>query len=497
MAKSKRDLGGSPDKGRDRVREVSEVINRRYGTHTALPLNVAAVADVERLPFGVLDMDWKTRGGLVIGRVNRLWGKKSTLKTTLCLRAVAQAQRYCRHCKAPIVEEPTTGRKNCRCPDPRYTMADPGQFALLTQEQTIQIRYGMLPAPATMKKPWIETTVEKKVKGKTKKSKVKVLFEECDRNEPWRCIFIDSERTIDKKWAQNNGVDTSLVALVGGKWAEMVLDTTEELILTREFDLIVIDSLAMLTPEDEISKSHRENPKVAGQASVMTRAVKKWLSAMSEEGLMNRYAPTMVCTDQVRIKGIGFGQHARLAPAASNAVDHTLSLDIGMRAKGYEFRGDVAEYGTFEYTVDKNKAGGSPGVSGSFRFWLKPTRGRAVGDVEDAKVVIDQARGLGHVESGKSKYTLISEYLEDGSETFKTLKALTAFLENNPTVYADLRARVLSALIQKDELGEIVFADPGEEPSLAEEEEPEKPVRKGKKKGVKKGANPFTQKFKV
>jgi|GEM_PF-1862322 len=497
MAKAKHDLGGSPEKGRERLREVSEQINRRYGTHTALPLNVAAVADVERLPFGILDMDWKTRGGIVVGRVNRLWGKKSTLKTTLCLRAVAQAQRYCRHCKSPIVEDPMTGRKNCRCPDPRFTLAKPDDFKFLTQEQTIQLRYGMLPAPATPKKPWIETTAEVETKGKKKKTqKVKIVFEECDRNEPWRCIYIDSERTIDKKWAQNNGVDTSLVALVGGRWAEMVLDTTEELILTREFDLIVIDSLAMLTPEDEISKSHRENPKVAGQASVMTRAIKKWLSAMSEEGLMNRYAPTILCTDQVRMKGIGWGQHAYLAPAASNAIDHALSLDIGMRAKGYEFKGDVAEYGTFEYTVDKNKAGGSPKVGGVFRFWLKPTLGRAVGDVEDQKVVVEQARSLGHIEDGKG-YKLLSEYMEGGQETFKTLKALSAFLENNPTVYADLRARVLSALIRKDEMGELVFAEIQETPGPAEaSQEPEKPARQGKKKGVPKG-NPFTQKFEV
>jgi len=492
MAKAKRDLGGSPEKGRERIRVASEIINKKYGTHTALPLNVAAVADVERLPFGVLSLDWKTRGGIVVGRVNRLWGKKSTLKTTLCLRAVAQAQRHCRHCKAPIVQDPVTEKRNCRCPNPRFTMANPEQFSLLTQEQTIQTRYGILPGPATLKNPWVT------VKNSSGKN-IKVLFEETDRNEPWRCIFIDTERTIDKKWAQNNGVDTSLVALVGGKWAEMVLDTTEELILTGDFDLIVIDSLAMLTPEDEVSKSHRENPKVAGQAGVMTRAVKKWLSAMNEEGLMNRYAPTILCTDQVRMKGIGYGQHAHLAPAASNAIDHSLSLDIGMRAGGYEFDGDVAKYGTFDYTVDKNKAGGSPKVKGSFRFWLKPTRGRAVGDVEDMKVVMAEARSLGIIEDGKGKYTLLSEYLEEGEETFKTLKALTAFLENNPTVYADVRARTLQCLIMKDEEGEIVL---GSEAEKKVEEKPveavEKPKRKqGKKKGVKKSENPLTQKFKV
>jgi len=104
------DMGGSPVAGRERLTQLQDTLGRRFGKNTALVLRVAPHARIMRLPFGILMLDWKTRGGLVLGRVNRLWGKKSTLKSTLCLRALRSAQNTCRHCKTQIVRHP-----DCRC----------------------------------------------------------------------------------------------------------------------------------------------------------------------------------------------------------------------------------------------------------------------------------------------------------------------------------------------------------------------------------------------
>jgi len=460
-------LSGSSERGRERLRELAAAINAKYGTHTALPLDVASVAEVMRLPFGIFDLDWKTRGGLPIGRLSRLWGPKSSLKTTTCLRVVAQGQRYCRHCKFPIVEDPKTGKRDCRCPNPRYTLANPDHFSLLSHEQGIQIAYGMLPKGATRKEPFLNVTysiADKKDKRKSKQMETRVAFAETYRCEPWRCVYIDSEHTIDKKWALKNGVDTKLVALVGGKWAEQVLDVTEELLLTQDYDLVIIDSVSMLATEDEITKSMRENPMVARQANLVTRAMKKWLSAMAEGGLMNRYAPTIVCTSQVRTKGIGYGQHAYLAPTGGHAEEHVYSLDIRMKAEGYEFDGDVAKFGTFGFRVDKNKCGGFPEAEGSFRFWLRPTANIPVGDTEDMNTVVEHGRKLGILATQKGKLILPSTFL-DHSGAFKTQKELHTFLRENQTVYADLRSRVLDGLMHVEESawGESVQEEPPKE----------------------------------
>ncbi len=488
---SKFDLGGTPDRGRGRIEEIAASINAKYGTHTALPLEVAAMADVIRLPTGVFEIDWKTRGGFPWGRAVRLYGPKSTLKTTLCLRLTSQAQGCCRHCKAPIVTNPETGVKDCRCPKPRFTMADAEQFSLLEHNPSIQIMYGVLPDGVQIPKKGDPFLIVK-----DGKKKEKIVFTETYRNEPCRCIFIESEHTIDKRWARKNRVDTRLVQLVNGKWAEQVLDTAEDLILTQEFDLIIIDSLTMLTPEDELRKSHRENPKIADQAGLVTRACKKWTSAMAEGGLMNRYAPMIVGTEQVRTKGLGYGQRAFVGAAGGKAIEHVVSLEIQMKAKGYEFEGDVAKYGNFEFKVTKTKIGGSPHVEGAFRFWLKPTGNRPVGDTEDKKIVVKHARELGLIDDSKG-YMLASDFVEGGVVECRTLKVLDDFLVEHPSVYADLRARVLTTLIQKDENEDVeIVTAPEEEP----EEEPEpKPVKKkgGRKKGIKKsGANPLDMKFK-
>ncbi len=95
-------LAGSSERGRARMSQLQDVIGRRFGSSTALTLDAAPVARVMRLPFGILMVDWKT-GGSVIGRINRLQGRKSTLKSTLCLRLLVQAQNHCRHCKFSIV----------------------------------------------------------------------------------------------------------------------------------------------------------------------------------------------------------------------------------------------------------------------------------------------------------------------------------------------------------------------------------------------------------
>ncbi len=125
MSKSKYDLGGSTDRGEEQLRRIGESIDRKFGVHTAVSLEDAVAADVIKIPFGILDLDIKTGGGWAIGRLIQLWGPKSSLKSTLCLRAVRTAQMYCRHCKFPIVEDPKTGKKDCRCR--RYRKTDLGQ----------------------------------------------------------------------------------------------------------------------------------------------------------------------------------------------------------------------------------------------------------------------------------------------------------------------------------------------------------------------------------
>jgi RecA/RadA recombinase len=475
---------GSPERGRQRIQQIAEGISKKFGQHTAVPLARAGYARIKKLPFGIFELDYRTQGGIPLGKFSRLWGARSALKSTTCLHLIRQAQNTCRHCKSTIVIDPDTGIRDCQCPNPRYSLSNAEHFAFLSLEQSIKITEGLLPDGK-------ESLAALDANGK----KVTINFVEIDRCEPMRTILVDTEQTTDEKWVRANGVDPDLVMAIGSKWAEQTLDVLEDAILTNEVDLIVLDSVSMLTPADTIVKSMSEAPKMAAKATLMTRAFNKWISGMTSGGLMNTHVPTMLLVHQVRNTGIGKPWASR-RPSASEAEEHALCLDIKLEAKGYAHDANgVARYGNFAFKIVKNKVGGSPEATGEFRFWLNMDGGRPVGDTDDITTVMTYAieKEVGIVETG-NKFSITSDHLSDKSLTFKTLKSLKEFFTKNTTVYADVRNRVLKYMIEQGvHVNKKVDADiPAGETVEAEESDDEekeevvvkypKKQRPGKKK---------------
>jgi hypothetical protein len=119
--------------------------------------------------------------------------------------------------------------------------------------------------------------------------------------------------------------------------------------------------------------------------------------------------------------------------------------------------------------VRKNKAGGSPGVKGTIRFWLVATPDHPVGDSDDLQTVMSYARdpaiGLITEGTGDEKLVLATPYVADGRVPFARVGDCHTFLQANPTVYADLRARVLEALMAR---GAVLTAVGGESAAPAD-----------------------------
>lgn len=439
-------LQGSPDKGRKRLEELASSVNRKWKTHMALPLHLAAKARILRLPFGVFELDWRTKGGAPINRLVRIWGKPSSLKSTSMLKVVRNAQGFCRHCKLPIVINPINNKKDCSCPNPRWTLSDPEQFQILTDEDALAIPHGILPANAKRTKDGVAVQTIVNSNG----SKDEIPFVQTDRCEPFRCLYIDTEGTIDEAWARANGVDTKLLMLIGANWAEQVLDLTEELIGTNEFDLVVLDSLDMLTPGDTLEKAISQTKKVANKAGIMTEAIQKWTAAINSGGLLNRYTPTIFIVCQVRAKDIG-KPWARLAPSGGWAIEHGVSLDIKLEPKKYEYKGDQALFGNFGFQVAKSKVGGFPRSSGEFRYWLRAGKGRLIGDTEDMETVVEYAQKYTSIRKiAGNKWVLTSNFLPNNKMHFSTKGKMFDFLKDNQTIYQDVRYQVMSYLIGED-----------------------------------------------
>jgi len=202
--------------------------------------------------------------------------------------------------------------------------------------------------------------------------------------------------------------------------------------------------------------------------------MQKWASAGAAGGLLNRYTPTTVIVAQVRAHDIG-KPWASIAPSGGWAVGHGVSLDVKLEPIKYEYRESNAMFGTFGCKIAKSKVGGLPRSAGKFRYWLRPGKGRLVGDSEDVEMVMEHAANLlGLIEKKGAAYELKSEFLPAKAMKLKTLRDIKAFLDANVSVYLDLRGRVLTHLI-----GEVITVTMPSEKIDAEEKVAEK------KKGMK------------
>lgn len=469
MAKKITAPPGDPTMGRDALEAISSSLNRRYGTDHMLPMNKTDYVRRKKLPFGIFVLDQALQGGIPMSHYTRIWGPKSTLKTTLCLRVLGQAQKTCRHCKDPIVafaDEEGEVSIDCGCPTTRYTVSgDPLLYAWLAPEDAAAIIRGELPekvkwqGKGKSKKPYVMGTcpekateeVQKVAKGNT----TKVYFEPMERCEPMRTLYVDTDRTADLNWVEANGVDPSLVMVLGAAWGEQAMDYLEQIMEFGEIDLIVIDSLSGLTPKVLLEAAPEAKEKIAAQATFLKRLFKRLNHFRHMSGLSSRYAPTVLCTSQVSLHGIGGSIPPWLAPSGADSnSDHAISVDIRMQAKGYHKISDtLADYGDFSFVIKKNKVGGSPEAEGVIRFQLMETEDKKVGDSDDINTVQKLCRELGLIYPGKkSKEKAVFETnFNDTKQVYKFEKIgdLTDFLAENETIYMDLRNRLMKAMFTK------------------------------------------------
>ena len=88
------------------------------------------------------------------------------------------------------------------------------------------------------------------------------------------CAFVDAEHAMDPEYAQKLGVQTDQLLLSQPDSGEQALEMVEALVRTGDFAVIVIDSVAALTPRDEIEGEMGAH-QVGKQARLMSQALRK------------------------------------------------------------------------------------------------------------------------------------------------------------------------------------------------------------------------------
>jgi len=220
---------------------------------------------------------------------------------------------------------------------------------------------------------------------------------------------IDVEGTLDLPWARTLGVDTDSLLLSVPDFAEQSLDIAEQLLRSGSIDLLVMDSIAFMTPKKEIEKSTSdETPGL--QARILGKGIRKFVAALNFMGNQTGSRPTVLFTNQTRMKlGVMFGDPT--TTSGGKAPGFSASSEIKMWPGKYEMDevSGLPLAALMNYRIEKNKAGGSPKMEGDYKLALANTEFKRKGTAFDEEFLVKTAERLSIVTGAGSHWSCLDQ----------------------------------------------------------------------------------------
>ena len=246
--------------------------------------------------------------------------------------------------------------------------------------------------------------------------------------------FVDAEHALDPVYAGNLGVDVENLWVSQPDTGEQALEIAESLVRSGGVDIIVVDSVAALTPQAEI-EGEMGDAHVGLQARLMSQALRKLTGTISKSGCC------LIFINQIRMKiGVMFGSPE--TTTGGNALKFYSSVRLEVRkietiAKGQE----DAVGNRVRVKVVKNK------VAPPFRrVELEIMFGKGI---SVSGSLLDGALAHELIAKSGSWYSLGDQRIGQGRENAKQ------FLEDNPEtaagIEAELRAKLFPALRDEDQ----------------------------------------------
>lgn len=161
------------------------------------------------------------------------------------------------------------------------------------------------------------------------------------------CAFIDAEHAMDPQYAQNLGVKLDELLISQPDTGEQALEIVESLVRSGKIDVIVIDSVAALTPKDEIEGEMGAHH-VGKQARLMSQALRKLTSIASKSKTV------IIFINQIRMQiGVMFG-NPETTPGGK-ALKFYTSVRLDIRRIAQIKKGEEVVGGRHRVKVVKNK----------------------------------------------------------------------------------------------------------------------------------------------
>ena len=241
--------------------------------------------------------------------------------------------------------------------------------------------------------------------------------------------IIDAEHAFDRFYAEKLGVDVNNLLISQPDNGEQALEIADQLIRSSAIDIIVIDSVAALTPKAEIEGEMGEN-KVGLQARLMSQALRKLTSTISKTNT------TCIFINQLREKiGVMFGNPE--TTTGGNALKFYSSVRLDIRRVSQIKDGEDVLGNLVRVKVVKNK------VAPPFRkaeFEIMFGEG-----ISRAGEVLDLATARGIVKKSGSWFSYNDTKLGQGRDAVKRI------IEDNPELCEEIEAQVRESLLHHTE----------------------------------------------
>lgn len=236
--------------------------------------------------------------------------------------------------------------------------------------------------------------------------------------------FIDAEHAFDRFYAKKLGVDVDELLISQPDNGEQALEIADQLIRSSAIDIIVIDSVAALTPKAEIEGDMGDN-KVGLQARLMSQALRKLTSTISKTNT------TCIFINQLREKiGVMFGNPE--TTTGGNALKFYASVRLDIRRVTTLKDGDTPIGNQVRVKIVKNK------VAPPFRkAEFEITFGEGISHVGE---IVDLGVELGVIKKSGSWFSYGETRLGQGRDAVKKI------IKDNPDLADELEQKIAEAL---------------------------------------------------
>lgn len=245
------------------------------------------------------------------------------------------------------------------------------------------------------------------------------------------CAFIDAEHALDVSYAKRLGVDVENLLVSQPDYGEQALEILETLTRSGATDLIVIDSVAALTPKSEI-EGDMGDAHVGLQARLMSQALRKIT------GISHKMSATVIFINQIRMKIGTMGYGSPETTTGGNALKFYASVRIDVRRVATLKQNDSPIGNRVRAKVVKNK------VAPPFReaeFDIMFGYGISIeGELVDYGVKLDI------IDKSGSWFSYGDTKLGQGKENVKK------YLKENKETALEIQEKILAALRTKEDI---------------------------------------------